>query len=333
MTRHLRIVAGDLFSRADRGTPSTTLLPDVRAPALAAFIARSDRLDSPGHTDKTARIAAAFQLAMPPDGDFPVAPYSRLADGGVPDSAFWLRADPVHLVPHLKGMQLVPAANIGLTAEEGAQLASELGEVLAARDCHLEARTMDRWYLRVPRPLTVKTTSLSGSDVRELRGQMPDGPDGPWLRALLTEVQLVLHASPVNASRVAERKPPVNSLWFWGGGVLDDVATRTPDCVWSDDPLAIGLAIAGQIAHHSLPANAMRWLAAASPGTHLVVFQATDWHTQIEPFENLWLAPLVAALRDGDLDSLTLAADNAPLLRGTRSTMRRWWRRQRKIDT
>jgi hypothetical protein len=181
--------------------------------------------------------------------------------------------------------------------------------------------------LRAPRPLTVKTTSLTGGDVRELRGQLPDGPDGPWLRALLTDSQLVLHASPVNSKRVAEGKPPVNSLWFWGGGELIDVAPGTHDHVWSDDPLAIGLAIAGRIAHHSLPANAMRWLAAASPGTHLVVFQTTDWHTQIEPFENLWLAPLIAALRNGDLDSLTLAADNAPLLRGTRSTMRRWWRR------
>lgn len=327
MSRHLRLITGALFpAEGDMAGHA----PDfkARAPVLEKFIARADRPASQAPADMISRIASEFQVTPSPGGMFPVAPYTRLADGGESDNAFWLRADPVHLVPHIRGMQLVNAEHIGLTAEEGAQLASELGEVFAARGCRLEPRTDNRWYLRAPRPLAVNTTPLSDSEVRELREHMPGGPDGPWLRALLTEVQLVLHASPVNAERLARRQPPVNSLWFWGGGVLADVARGAADCVWSNDPLAIGLALAGRIAHQPLSANATQWLAASSPGTHLVAFGTMAWQAQIESFENLWFAPLVAAMRAGELESLTLAAEKAPLLRGTRSTMRRFWRRR-----
>lgn len=327
VSRHLRLVAGALFpADANEARPAQDFR--VRAPILEKFITRADRL-AQAPTDMISRIAAEFQVAPSPGGAYPVAPYTRLADGGEPDNAFWLRADPVHLVPHIRGMQLVNAEHIGLTAEEGAQLARELGEVFVARNCRLEPRTDKRWYLRAPRPLAVNTTPLSDSEVRELREHMPGGPDGAWLRALLTEVQLVLHASPVNAERLARRKPPVNSLWFWGGGALADVAHGAPDCVWSDDPFATGLAMAGRIARQPLPANARQWLAASSPGTHLVVFGTTASQAQIESLENLWFAPLIAAMRAGELESLTIAAENAPHLRGTRATMRRWWRGSR----
>lgn len=325
MTRHLRLLAGALFpTDADEGRLASDF--KARAPILQKFIARADRLASPAPTDMISRIATEFRLAPSPDGTFPVAPYTRLADGGEPDGGFWLRADPVHLVPHIRGMQLVTAEHLGLAAEEGALLANALGEVFTARGCRLEPRTGARWYLRAPRPLAASTTPLSGSDVRELREQMPSGPDGAWLRALLTEVQLVLHDSPVNAARRARGQPPVNSLWFWGGGSVSEVAQGAPDCVWSDDPLATGLAIAGRIAHQPTPASAAHWLAGARAGDHLVMLGAAARETSLETFENLWIAPLIAAMRAGELESLTLAAENAPLLHGTRATMRRWWR-------
>ncbi len=327
MTRRLRLLTGALFpAGADEGRLASDF--KARAPILRQFIARADRPASPAPTDMISRIATAFRLAPSPDGAFPVAPYTRLADGGEPDDGFWLRADPVHLVPHIRGVQLVTAEHLDLAAEEGAQLANDLGEVFTARGCRLEPRTGTRWYLRAPRPLAASTTPLSGSGVRELRDQMPSGPDGAWLRALLTEAQLVLHDVPVNAARRARGRPPVNGLWFWGGGSLSEVAQGAPDCVWSDDPLAIGLAIAGRIAHHPLPANAVRWLAGAGAGQHLVVFGAAVREMPVEAFEDLWIAPLIAAMRAGELESLTLAAENATLLCGTRATMRRWWRRR-----
>ena len=51
-----------------------------------------------------------------------------------------------------------------------------------------------------------------------------------------------MHNHPRNAERVAAGKPPVNSLWFWGGGVLPDRVTCRAECVISEDDELLALA-------------------------------------------------------------------------------------------
>ena len=51
-----------------------------------------------------------------------------------------------------------------------------------------------------------------------------------------------MHNHPRNAERVAAGKVPVNSLWFWGGGVLPDSVTCRAECVISEDDELLALA-------------------------------------------------------------------------------------------
>src|SRR5690606_18910865 len=69
-----------------------------------------------------------------------------------------------------------------------------------------------------------------------------------------SEAQVVLHNHPHNAARAGAGKPPINSLWFWGGGGLPDHVTATSPTLFSDDPLLQGLAEIGKLA--SMPLNA-----------------------------------------------------------------------------
>ena len=90
----------------------------------------------------------------------------------------------------------------------------------------IDAPHPSRWYLRIAPgvrlpsfadPADALGTDLGDALVGPAAG---DGADARRWRTLLTEAQVVLHNHPWNARRAAEGKPPVNSLWFWGGGAL-----------------------------------------------------------------------------------------------------------------
>ena len=59
---------------------------------------------------------------------------------------------------------------------------------------------------------------------RDVYGHLPDGADGPFVRRVLTELQMVMHDHPVNRARERAGRLAANSLWLWGGGVLTIVS-------------------------------------------------------------------------------------------------------------
>src|SRR5258708_12867800 len=83
---HFRLFIPDFFSaeraEADRLVAAETLFAKGRRRRLAA-------------SSPEAWLFERF--AVPKQRDWPVAPYTLLADGGAPERDFWLRAHPVHL--------------------------------------------------------------------------------------------------------------------------------------------------------------------------------------------------------------------------------------------
>lgn len=53
-----------------------------------------------------------------------------------------------------------------------------------------------------------------------------------------------------------------------------------------------------------------------------------SWRGLLEVLERDWFAPLVAALRAGELASITLLTGRRAAHRCTRRSVRRWWRRR-----
>src|SRR3546814_19166238 len=80
------------------------------------------------------------------------------------------------------------------------------------------------------------------------------GSEGSGGRVLIGEAQVVLHNQPRNAQRAEQGRPPVNSLWFWGGGVLPDAVRSPHAALHSGDEIALALADAAGIAR-PLPAG------------------------------------------------------------------------------
>ncbi len=155
---------------------------------------------------------------------------------------------------------------------------------------------------------------------------------------MVNDIQMILHASPVNRAREDRGEPAINSVWPWGGGYTPRVPPSQWRAVWSDEPLIEGLALLAGSASQTLPGDARGWLARVdSPGQHLLVLSAGHvaarsgdveaWRRFIAELDEAWMAPLLDALAGRRLQSVVLRTGEGIELRLGRRRLGRWWRR------
>lgn len=277
-------------------------------PALARALARADRLaQAPGGAAQLSRHA----VLEPAPASWPVAALTRQLDAGDAGSARWLRADPCHVAADMQGVRLLahgPA--LALEPAEAEAFAAELAPVFAAHGLAFSAPEPSRWYLRLPGelepPPLVDVDEVLGDDLFD---HLPAGGAGRLWRALLSDTQVLLHQHPANARRQAAGKASVNSLWFWGTGMLPATVRFPHAGLRSPDPLLQALdALA--------PADGRR-------GELVDLRHLRDARRLVDQA----LLPLVEALDKGELETLTL--DFADGLGFVLRPRQRWriWRR------
>jgi hypothetical protein len=337
---HCRLLVFDLFW-PDRDFRD--IYRELRTPALEQLLGKGRRRAEAGSAE--AWLCAQFDVDK--QRDWPVAPYSLLADGGEPGVHHWLRADPVHL--KLEGNQLVLADSgiISVSQREAERITDSLNAHFSEDGLSFHPQRPDRWYLRAEAAPALETTALPDAAGRSIDALLPRGDDAQRWRARLNEVQMLLHRHPVNEERESAGKPPINSIWPWGGGKLQDSVSAPCDTVWSSDPFAAGLAQAAHIATRNLPDGAADLLrASASEGVNLVVLDrlrgaaqygdAHGWRECLQQLERDWFAPLLQALRQERVGMVSLhALGPAGMLSAeiTRGDLRRFWRRVKSMGT
>jgi len=327
------LLVPDLFWPAAAGSEPYR---DLGLPALETFLAR-------GRATRTAGIslerwlAAAFGLP----GELPLAPYSLLGDGGEPGDHWWMHADPVHLKVHGKRLILADASRFALAEEEVREFVAALNAQFAPEGITFVAPRPLRWYVRMadePRAHAAPTVEMAG---RNIESSLPAGDDGARWRRIANEAQMLLHAHPRNEAREAVGALPVNSVWFWGAGRARRLVSPY-DIAWGNHPLAAGLAAASTVAARPLPASAAPFLKEPGGKTPLVVAMLPPtaygdipgWREAATALERAWLAPLLAALEGGALQTLTLHGLGPDY--GYTVTLRpgdrfRFWRRRRPL--
>lgn len=199
-----------------------TAAQDLRLPALQTLLARGTRQSC---LMEGVEAALCEALGIARQQDWPLAPVTLEADGGVAGEAYWLRADPVHLQVMRDRIVLADSDAFELTQPEAdalvATIIQHFGTDLGPAPLHPK-----RWYLRLehaPRLTTCARSVAVGCDIDSL---LPQGDDAMQFRAYLNELQMLLHDHPVNQTREARGELPVNALWLWGGGCLP--ASSTP---------------------------------------------------------------------------------------------------------
>lgn len=318
--------------------PSVTLLipglfsgPGRSAPLLETALARAEPLSSPpGGLEH--RLFHLFDFPMSAGSDLPIAAVTRLAETGRADEAWWLRADPVYLL--VEGARLILIDRIAdLPTAEAQALAQEILAAFNADGWRLETAPGGHWYLHPGETPAVQTHPLAAVRGHDVHPFLPGGPEGRRWHGILNEIQMLLHASPVNAAREARGVLPVNSLWLWGGGRLPAPSPSRWAGVWSGQALSRGLAMRSGAAVADLPIDVAQWLRGVGAGEHLLVLDSETLAADATwaALEDVWMAPLLQALRAHDLSRMVVLGDQGPAFGIEGADLRRWWRRRRPL--
>lgn len=293
-------------------------------------------------------------------------------DDAASDEANWLCCDPVHLRFEQEHLLLADAGHIGLTLDEAQALAATLNEELADWG-HFILTASGRGYLRLAAGKRRSDFGDAGPPLSAVAGRRVEtllaDAHGDQLR-LFNEIQMLLHDHPVNRQRESSGRPAINACWLWGAhppfsaddgnnGGASRAASAPPtralfDRLWSDDPLARGLAHTGGLLSAPLPdsfpavlsntaANAASTQASrvqhglVTFDTLLVPTRYEDgesWRTALLDLEARWFAPALAALATGHISALTIIAPTAyavPHWRIERRDRWKFWRRPQTL--
>ncbi|HUA80961.1 MAG TPA: phosphoglycerate mutase [Dyella sp.] len=238
-------------------------LPDLQrfgsSHPLRALIQRGDRL-ADGAEGYLGGLAAYFSC----DGALPIAALTRQHLAGDAGDACWLSVDPAWVQPDMSGARLMACGQLLLNMDDARSLADSLKPMFDEAGMTLNVSSPDRWHLRLPAhtalPEFDPPEQALGEDLYE---HLPHGEQARTWRALFNEVQVLLHQHPINAQRRQRGLPPVNGLWFWGGGVLPQRVATTLKGVIADDLPLLALA---QRAHIRVQARDAASIVAANAG-------------------------------------------------------------------
>lgn len=172
---------------------------------------------------------------------FPAGPCASVTGHGQPAAGPWARAEPVHLLTALDHLQLAAPVPLPLEATESAELLATLNDHLAGTGFRLHATTDGSWLCACPAGLDCATVEPSTAVGRNLREWLPTGRDASRVRALVNELQMLLHEHPVNEQRATRGLPAVNSVWLWGVGVAGTPAAAAKGVLVTDDAWLAGL--------------------------------------------------------------------------------------------
>ena len=274
-------------------------------PGLARILSRSRGVSL---ADRDLESVLLDSFGVQRQRDWPVAPFSWLGDGGEAGARYWLRADPVHLRAERDAVLLVDARHFPLEAESASALIAALNAHFESDGLRFFAPSPSRWYVAVNRMPEIATSPLRAAAGRNIDPLLPKGADALTWHRWFNEIQMLFHSHVVNEAREAAGQPTVNSVWFWGGGVLPDTVPGVFAAVWGDDPLARGLALASGVSWAPLPESAEHWLTQASQGEHVLVLHPVpaDGDNPLEDLEQKWFTPMLRVLRERQLSMLTL---------------------------
>jgi len=311
-----------------------TAAQGLHLPALQTLLARGNCQPCPGAGVEAALCAA---LGIERQQDWPLAPITLEADGGVAGNAYWLRADPVHLRVMRDRIVLAGSSVLSLAREEAEALAATIGQHFGT-DINPQPLHPDRWYLQFQEAPRLTTTPLSAAVGRDIDPLLPQGVDALRFRAQFNELQMLLHEHPVNQAREMRGALPVNSLWLWGGGYRPAPCTATVP-LYTRDVEARSLGAFCHARVQELPARLDKALleaegivlldALTNPGQ---VGDAFGWREALRELEQDWFEPLLGALRSvgaNDLRLLDPVSGKALHLRARDAW--KLWRRPRSL--
>ena len=317
---------------ADFSAYSAAALPP--APALSLWLRRAA---VSAFAATLSEQAIAMLCGIAGSAGAPVAALTYLEDFDELPPGDCLRADPVHLRADTTGLILFDTATFAVSEAESRALSSTLAAHLAADGWDLRYRHPQRWYLVGGPPQDLMTTALPALRGTAVPALAFSGADAAAWSNRLNEIQMLMHAHPVNQARAAAGQVAVNSLWLWGGGEPQCRGEAHCNRVCATNSFARACARYRGVPLVALPADADALSASPAADERLLIVleecrdaaayhDITAWATAVQRLERDWFAALLRALRAGRFDTLDLYPLNGRRYRLTRTQLRAFWR-------
>ena len=278
------------------------------------------------------------------------APVAQVAAAALRDpyagATRWI-ATPVELLAGLTRVHLERRGLVQLSEPELTQLTASFARTFGGSGLALAPLGDGQLLLATPgiAPVAASEPARSAGGVLEV----PQGPAAATLLRLRAEIEMWLHAEPLNDARRARGAPPVSALWLWGAtgdvtavdernsqsGVNGGARPATVTVAFGSDAFLAGLCCLTGTPLAPLPADpGAVFASAAAERLALVVAMAgqlapeESWSlpAAAAALERRLIAPALAALRQGALARLTLIASDTRVTLTRYSGLKRWRR-------
>lgn len=339
---------------------SPEIYRDLSLPAIETLLAKSLQSENESQGVE-AWLCRTFSVEK--QQDWPVASITLQADkiGNMQvGNGYWLRADPVHLRVENDQVVLADSRVFCISPEEASQFVNDINMHFAEDDIHFssyefseERRNMvflslcsDRWYLCLAKTPIIHTHELSEITIKNINNFLPFGAEKMFWRGVLNEIQMLLHEHPLNQAREERGELAVNSIWFWGGGIMPKLVSSPYTHVWSNDVFPCALALACGTDYAELPTNVATWQQSNTSGKHLVFLNslhgksqygdADGWRDSLKKMEVNWFLPLLGALRNGSINQIVVTTTDRGRARSffvTKSNLWKFWCVRKSLST
>jgi hypothetical protein len=200
-------------------------LSRLATPALDSLLSdwheagRDDGDDGTLETPHERALARVLGWRVETDAPLPWAAWRARADGIDVGAAAWGLLTPSHWRVGTDAIHLADPRTLALDEAASRALFEAVRALFDSEGFAMAWGAPLRWYASHPGFASLRTASLDRVIGRNVDRWLPAQPEARVVRRLQSEVQMLLHAHPINAQREAAGALPVNSFWLSGCGV------------------------------------------------------------------------------------------------------------------
>ena len=290
---------------------------------------------------------AADAVSIAADG-VSAGPAASAASAGAespPDSTAWI-ATPVHLIAGLTSLHLDRRSILRLPTADLEGFALDFNRAFGDSGLRLTPLAAGDFLMQGPATLTAATTEPARALVADLEASLPKGNDAKALKRLGAELEMWLHAHPLNETRRRRGELPVSTLWLWGGtpaqpgraqvlAAGDSPSAANTTVPFGNDPYLIGLCRLHGDTTHLLPDQLTDLLTDPRPQRAVLVIEVTTmlylnphW-TVLEALAEIdrrFVSPAIVGLGEGSVESVVLLANDTHWRVRRRDRLKLWRR-------
>ncbi len=243
----------------------------------------------------------------------------------------WFCADPVHLAVGLNDITLTQQIT-DLSGDDIRQCIQALNQHFEQDGYQFVAGTKHQWHLLMHSELMIETTPLNEVIGKNIAPFLPVSNNLNW-KAIQNEVEMILHALPMNQAREAKGLPTLNSLWFYGAGKsrIDEKDTISHVYGGAENNGEI-IAYAAGSQYQQLPDDAATLLNEQAEKVFLILDQLVDpaSYDDVETYQSQltfidkYLEPLIKAWDSGKI-KLIIDDCNGNLIQPIKCPVWKFW--------